>query len=207
MTVYTGKDRVIALAGVFQAARLTWRLARKGDADSELMKASVNSLFQLQPDSVDAVYGGLQGIESGLRCLLTQFEDADNRNVEITQYVIGILQLAKRLMGDEAGQRDLGEALEDLQSRRDAYGLEDQTLYAQLGKIYQDNISNKGPRIMIKGEPMYLENPDTAAKIRAMLLAGIRSAHLWYQCGGNRWKLMLQRKQVVDDAKQLLNRV
>ncbi|EED36708.1 conserved hypothetical protein [Luminiphilus syltensis NOR5-1B] len=36
-----------------------------------------------------------------------------------------------------------------------------------------------------------------------MLLAGVRSAYLWRQLGGRRWKLALQRGQLRDTAHQL----
>lgn len=205
--MYTDSDRVIALAGVFQAAKITWQIARKGVTDAAAMDASVSSLFQLQPDSVASVFGGVQGVQFGLRCLLTQFEDSQNRNLEITQYTITLLQLAKKLKSDAGMQETLAMKLGDLKSRMDAFNLDDGTRFAQLGRIYQEDISTLSPRIMVKGEPLYLQNTDNAARVRAALLAGVRAGHLWYQCGGTRWKLILQRKQIVNDAKQLLNSI
>ena len=44
----------------------------------------------------------------------------------------------------------------------------------------------------------HLQQTDTAAKIRALLLAGIRSARLWRQLGGHRWQLIFSRRKLLD---------
>ena len=45
----------------------------------------------------------------------------------------------------------------------------------------------------------------TRARINgdALLLAGIRSAYLWRQLGGRRWKLVLQRKPMLEASQNL----
>ena len=43
-----------------------------------------------------------------------------------------------------------------------------------------------------------------AAKVRATLLAGIRSAVLWRQSGGNRWQLIFGRRKIIEQAGRLL---
>jgi len=57
---------------------------------------------------------------------------------------------------------------------------------------------------MIRGEQSHLLNENTAARIRTLLLAGIRSAVLWQQLGGGKWKLFLKRKKYVAVAENLL---
>ncbi|MEQ8953835.1 MAG: DUF489 family protein, partial [Gammaproteobacteria bacterium] len=39
--------------------------------------------------------------------------------------------------------------------------------------------------------------------IRALLLAGIRAAFLWYQLGGRRWRLLLYRKRIQETAHNM----
>ncbi len=43
----------------------------------------------------------------------------------------------------------------------------------------------------------HLQQTDNAAKIRALLLAGIRSARLWRQLGGHRWQLIFSRRKLL----------
>ena len=65
------------------------------------------------------------------------------------------------------------------------------------------DISDLKPRIMVAGEQNYLLNTDTAARVRTLLLAGIRAAVLWRQLGGSKWKLLLSRKRYVSVARNL----
>jgi high frequency lysogenization protein len=39
------------------------------------------------------------------------------------------------------------------------------------------------------------------------LLAGIRATLLWRQCGGSRWRLLLFRKKIQDEARFLLTQI
>ncbi|HKM37225.1 MAG TPA: DUF489 family protein, partial [Thiopseudomonas sp.] len=39
----------------------------------------------------------------------------------------------------------------------------------------------------------------TAAKVRALLFAGIRSARLWRQLGGRRWHLLTKRGAMLHE--------
>jgi high frequency lysogenization protein len=49
-----------------------------------------------------------------------------------------------------------------------------------------------------------LENPDNQNLIRALLLAAIRAAVLWRQCGGRRLSLFLRRSALLEAASGLL---
>jgi high frequency lysogenization protein len=57
---------------------------------------------------------------------------------------------------------------------------------------------------MVAGEQRHLSDPENADRIRAVLLAGIRSAVLWRQCGGVRWKLLFHRGRLQQEARRLL---
>jgi len=57
---------------------------------------------------------------------------------------------------------------------------------------------------MVNGDQEYLSRPDIVNKIRACLLAGIRSAILWKQCGGTRWKFLFYRKKIQAELQKLL---
>ena len=57
---------------------------------------------------------------------------------------------------------------------------------------------------MVKGEPPHLQNPDNINKIRALLLAGIRSAMLWRQVGGLRRHIIFNRRKLLTITHRLL---
>ena len=74
MSRHDDNERTLALAGVFQAARLVRDLARHGRADEQAMAASIGSLFAFEPESTEAVFGNLAGVRLGLLTLLEQLE-------------------------------------------------------------------------------------------------------------------------------------
>ena len=69
--------------------------------------------------------------------------------------------------------------------------------------IYQDTLSRLKFRIKVSGSAQHLQNPQNEDVIRALLLAGIRSAFLWRQLGGRRWKLFFQRKRLLETSQHL----
>lgn len=205
MTTYTDTDRALALAGVFQAGALTRDLARGGNAPSGAMEASTQSIFQLNAPDVPTVFGALQDMEMGLKALYEQIQRPQESHRETMRYVINLVQLERKLAGDKHRLATLGEEIQALAERIGQHSLSDQTKFAALADLYQRHISSLSPRIMVSGESLHLENPDTAARIRTVLLAGIRAAHLWRQCGGTRWKLLLSRRALLRAAKSLLD--
>ncbi len=69
--------------------------------------------------------------------------------------------------------------------------------------IYQDTLSHQRFRIKVTGSSQHLQDSRNADIIRALLLAGIRAAFLWRQLGGRRWKLLLQRKKLLQASQNL----
>ena len=203
--MHTDSDRALALAGVFQAAALAQQIARKGIADNEPLEASLGSLLETDPTNTQAVFGDVSGVQRGLRILLSQLDRAPSgRDLELTKYAMTLLQLGDRLMKDGKRLQDVASGIEAVKARETHYTLGHQNQLAMLADIYQRNVSTLTPRIMVSGEPLHLQNPDNQARIRAVLLAGVRAAILWRQCDGNRWKLILGRQRLVNAARQLL---
>lgn len=205
MTQYSNTDRVTALGGIFQAARLARDIARTGICDAAAFEASRESLFEFRPQSVASVFSGRQGVGHGLRTLRSQLESPQQRDLEIARYVISLLNLADRLRSSADGMQQLYDDLSALAGKRDQFGLGDSVQHEQLAKIYQDRISVLGPRIMIRGEPLHLQNPDNATRIRVALLAGIRAAVLWRQAGGKKWQLLLRRRAIAATARDIVD--
>ena len=205
MSHYTDDDRILALAGLMQGARLTLDLARRGNTDSAAFDTSLRSLFVQNPETVPAVFGDPCGVTLGLRTLVEQLVQPRERQIEITRYVVGVLNLQRALARDAAGMDALGEGLSGLAERHERFNLTDTAQIAQIADLYQEHVSPRGPRIMVKGEPLHLQNPDTAARIRTALLAAVRAAILWRQCGGRRWQLILQRSRLAAGANRLLD--
>ena len=202
------KNRTIALAAVFQASGLVRKLAYEGHADEDDYRAMVQSLFNNEVDSIEDVYGGLANLRSGftlLSGLLTQ-PGKSPESVEITRYSIGLLHLQTQLEKQpEMGEKILQGITEAERQQEYFDDVLNPAIISRLADTYQDTISTLGPRIMVKGEQDFLSDPTCAAKIRTMLLSGIRAAVLWKQAGGSKFKLMLKRRKMVETARYFLN--
>jgi high frequency lysogenization protein len=205
MTDYQDKDRTIALAGVVQGARLARDIAQSGVCDARAFEASRETLFDFDPETVESVFGGVGGVLHGLRGLLRQLEKPQQRSLEISRYVVSILHLGDRLRRSSQAMVALHDDLAALDRRRQHFDLGESAAHEQLSQIYQERISVLGPRIMVRGEPLHLQNTDNAARIRVALLAGIRAAVLWRQAGGTKLQLLLRRRAFTMLARDLVD--
>ncbi len=206
MPSYSNNDRIIALSGVFQAAKLARDIARTGQCDADAFRAARQSLFDFEPESVASVFGGISGVTIGLRTLTAQLERPQRPDMEISRYVISVIHLADRLMRSANGMQSLHTDLSAFARRLSHFDLSESAQNEQLSQIYQEQISPLGPRIMVQGEPLHLQNPENTARIRAVLLAGIRAAVLWRQAGGKKWQLLLKRRAIAESARDMVDR-
>lgn len=208
-TTYT--DRVLALAGLFQAARLAQQLAREGRAETPVLASSIQSLMLIDAPNTEAVYGGARGVRFGLELLRTKLSgNTDANDVEIARYVIAMIHLEGQMRQQpeiqEAIRRGIEAAREQMKFFEAAETDEavHPRLVEKLAELYTQTVSTLTPRIMVNGEHGHLSNPLIAAKVRAALFAGIRSAFLWHQLGGSRWQLLFSRKRIADEASNIL---
>lgn len=198
------RERCIALAGLFQATELASQVARRGIADTAAMEASIHSLFQVDADSVEEVYTGLPGVTVGLKVISAQLDDGNKRNIDVTRYVISLLHLERKLAKRTAMLDQIGEGIRTTAGRLDHFHLLHPNILAGLAEIYSSTVSQLRPRIMVQGDPLHLQNPENINRVRTLLLAGIRSAMLWRQCGGGRLQILLGRKKLLSMTQSLL---
>jgi len=207
----TIEHRAIALAGLSQAVRLVRQLARDGRVgDEAAYAASLGSTLRLDAADHAMVYGGLAGLRVGLEAmgamLALRDPNGDPGLMEDLRYAMTLIQLERRLHRNSAMQELLGKGLTNLgRTEVDPANLD--LLANRLGELYKLTISTLSPRVLVQGEQTYLGNPQIAASIRALLLAGIRSAALWRQSGGGRIRLMLERRALQSACERLLARV
>lgn len=201
------RDRCIALAAVFQVARLVSDLARHGVADPQATEASIYSLFQIDPDSSVAVFGGLHGVALGLRELRAQIMSGNIRNTDIIRYAVSLLHLERKLAKRPELQEQIGDGMRAATRRLGHFSLLHDNILAQLADLYSETVSTLQPRILVQGEALHLQNSGIANRIRALLLAGIRAARLWQQTGGNRLRLLLGRKRLALTVDKLLSEI
>lgn len=199
------ESRVIALAGVLQACRLVRNIATSGRADSGAVHSSLASVFRFDADSASDVFGGVDGLRLGLETLLDQFEN-DNRDLALTQLVVGVLRLERKLSGRPAMLRELRAGIESIQRQVDHLGVVHASVQARLAEVYVATLSQLRPRVVVHGNPQQLADPQKVEQIRALLLAGVRAAVLWRQVGGSQLRLLFRRREYAMLARGLLSR-
>ena len=225
---HTDEDRTLALAGVFQAVQLVKQIAHQGSAPVDNFEASLGSIFNTQPATTAAVYGGVRSVTDGIKLLRIHMGGTDQvRDLEITRYVVAILYLERQLAKRPSMLQQIGDGIEKARAQAEHFAapgiLPPATLaepfagalpcaapkthsnvIASLAGLYSDTISTLTPRIIVSGEQGYLSNTENANKVRALLLAAIRSAVLWRQCGGGRLQLIFGRNKMIREAEHFL---
>lgn len=199
-------DQTIALAGLFQAASLVRQVAHNGNCNEESLETCVRSLFATDPASTLDVYGGeLSDIREGLDALSTSLaQQSRPQDAEILRYVLNLIQLESGLKRSPDMLEVIGNRIDQARHTAGHFGYSHSNLIGNLASIYSDTISTFRLRIQVSGNPQILQQEENAAKVRALLLAGIRSAVLWRQSGGRRWQLIFYRKKVINHARELL---
>ena len=196
--------QTIALAGVAQAARLVDQVSKTGSYPLEFLEASVHSLFEFEADSVIDVFGGIAGVKLGLHnlsSLLASRQAQENRDV--VRYVFSLLYLERKFAANPDMMSVVHSRLEHASFRAEHFASHVNDLCHGVSGIYQDTLSQLKFRIKVSGSAQHLQNTQNADVIRALLLAGIRSAFLWRQLGGRRWRLVIQRKRLLSASQSL----
>ncbi len=201
------ENQVMALAAVIEAAALVDELANTGRCDEARQSVALNSIFSLESEDLESIYGGRQALAPGLQALLDQYTVNTMPNVDVARYQMGLIQLQRRLMRNGEMQQKLREGIGSAQTLLEMNGEISQAVIARMASLYQDTISHLTPRIIVKGKPIYLQSQDRSERVRALLLAGIRAAVLWEQSGGSRWSLLFGRRAYLESAQVILNRL
>ncbi|UQY45731.1 high frequency lysogenization protein HflD [Mixta hanseatica] len=200
-------DITLALAGICQSAHLAQQLAHQGQCDAQALKTSLSSLLDLNPSSTLAVYGNDEAQQRfGLETLLAVLSNPSRQGLsaELTRYTLSMMVLERKLNANKSALNTLAQRIAQLDRQLSHYDIESETIIAAMAGIYVDVISPLGPRIQVTGSPAVLQNSQVQNKVRAALLAGIRSAVLWQQVGGGRLQLMFYRNRLIREAKRIL---
>jgi len=199
------RERTIALAGVYQAAYLVHQIATRGMTDSAALEASIKSVFKLDAPTTEAVFGDVGGVITGLSTLKRQLSEKQADTIQITQYVVTLLHLERKLARQPDILERIATGIRQAQQQSEHFSVTHENVLANLAETYKNTISTLTPRVVVQGEHGYLNNPDNANKVRAILLAGIRAAVLWSQCGGSRWQILFKRSALLVETEKILS--
>jgi len=197
-------ERVIALGGLFLATTQVDQIARNGMVDQANFETSIRSLFIESPEETMDVYGTPRTLNLGLQSLIKHLQaERKDSDLQVIRYSLSLLQLERKL-SKGAHLAKIGKGIEEAQRQIEHFSICHSAVIAKLAGIYSEVVSPISPRIIVKGNDGHLQNSENANKIRALLLAGLRAAILWRQCGGSRWQLLFQRSKHIDCAKKII---
>jgi high frequency lysogenization protein len=197
-------DQTLALAGTMHATWLVRQVARQERVDQEQLAIALRPVFELEPDSVAAVYGDAAARHSLLSVLRSQLGGGDaGRDMEVTRYAATLMHLERKLVKRNDLMQQLRDGIEQARTQLDHFGVTHENLIGRLADLYAETISTLRPQIMVQGDASTLTNPTNANRIRALLLAGMRSTVLWRQSGGSRLQLILGRQGLMRAAEVL----
>jgi high frequency lysogenization protein len=201
------KNQVLALAGVLQAAELVNELATHGNCNPQAFATSIKSIYALDAADCESIYGSdTLGLTLGLATLEKLLTEEKVMLKKMTlRYFFSLLYLERKFIKDKDLIAKLRELIQKIIGRSDF--IEDplsSDILADLADAYTGTLTKFNFRILIQGNQHYLSQLDNLNKIRALLLAGIRSAVLWRQLGGNRWQLLFGRSKILNTVRELL---
>ncbi len=197
------ENQTIALAGLFQAAHQVDQIALNGKCSVTAFDCSFESLFKFDAETTLEIYDNLAGLEFGFTALIDYLGGENKKSGKnIAYYVLTMLKLSAQLLANDSLAEKIQRSLLDIKVSAREFGLKRESIIARIDGLYQDKISNLEPRIIVRGDQLHLQNSSNAAKVRALLLAGIRAAVLWRQLGGSKWKLVMSRGKFVNQAQQ-----
>lgn len=201
--------RTVALATMTQCAQLVNSLATTGQANKEQISACLDTLYVLNPKATQDVYPNISLFNTGLTALerslgaggMTELGDA-------VPYVLGMTVLQQQLNKNSTLQDLIRRRLPMLNKSSELLPQDNEDPLARhdivgLARLYQDSLSKLSFRIHVKGDIANLKKAAIADNIRALLLAGVRSAMLWQQLGGRRWHLFFYKNRIRESAIRL----
>ena len=202
------QDITIALAGIFQATALVEQLAKTGYVPPEAYKCSIESILNMNPANTLDVYGNnTEHLRVGLETMRELLQPNSQKFRDALRYGLGVLHLQKKLAGRKDMLNVIGSRLTKIGEQVAHFDSTHDNVIGNMGGLYSETLSTFRFRIQVNGDYNYLQQQRIANQIRALLLSAVRSAMLWRQVGGNRWHLLLNRKQLSAQVDDFLRRM
>lgn len=207
-------NQAVALMGLLQATTQVHAIATRGITGQDDLTASLRTLFKFDAQDVLDVYGGLRGLRLGIRVANDLFVEKDFAgHVPSVRYAVELLGRERQIARDGQRMAHLRTSLEQISSD---FGLsEDDAVFdagciGAIAEVFEQTLSRDGGRIQVFGAREHLQREANVARVRALLLAGFRSAVLWRQLGGSRLRLLLgwgATREAVRLSHDMLNTV
>ncbi len=198
--------RLYPLCGLAMAAYQVDRLANTGLVPYDEFELLTRSILNLSPvDTLDVYGGSVENLKPGSKMLRSMFGRGGNRKYpDVIRYFVSLMQVERQLSKQPYQLDRLRGHLEVAVEKSDQFGPTHEAVIERLNTAYQETISTLKFRIMVTGNHgRHLQQGNNPAKVRALLLSGVRAAMLYRQLGGGRLALLFQRSRVFKDLENL----
>ncbi|QUX92662.1 lysogenization regulator HflD [Marinomonas sp. A3A] len=198
------KEQTIALSAIFQAAELVSILAKTGQVDNASLQPLLDSLLMVNAASTEDIYGGQWDYSTNLalgRKISRQAlgKERSSVNPDTLRYALSIIHLENKLAKAPEMLSTIGQKIAQIEQKKAHYeSVLHENMLASISGMYQDTLSKLPFRIQVHGDSRFLQQPQVANQVRAILMSGIRAAMLWRQLGGKRWHLIFKRKALLN---------
>lgn len=196
-------DRVLALAGLVQALAQVRRIADTGQANAAVVDTLLESVFRIDAESTEAIYGGRASLRPGLM-LLRDYFGGKGHDAQLPRLALAVMQLERRFVRDHDMGERVRRGIQAQAETAERLGRSHPEVLAALGSLYADTLSHLRPRVLVQGNPHYLGQSDVVAEVRAVLLTAVRAAVLWRQMGGSLLDFLLRRRDMAATVEALL---
>lgn len=194
----------IALAGIAQSIGLIREIAQKGKVDSDIFETSIQSIFETEPKNVVSVFGNIQSLQLGLEKLTGILQANTDHSRLNARYMLSMMRLQRKISRNPSMLNTLADRIQQTKKQVEYFSLTHPTVIANLADTYINAITPFRFRFFLLGNQKMLGIHENMEKIRALLLAALRSAVLWRQLGGSRLQLLFSRAKIATRAAQLL---
>ena len=155
--------------------------------------------------SVAALYGGINHLNTGLRLSIKILRgDQLPQAKALKAYSAGLLSLERRLSKNREVRQKLADGMIRVSKQRQYFGNAAHTnVIAAIADLYGETISTIKPRIIVRGKSEHLSQNANTQRVRTLLMAGLRAAHVWHKHGGDHLILLIRRKALLHELEQL----
>ncbi len=200
----TAREQALALAAMLECATLVDELARTGTAPSQGVRTLGIGLLRFEWQRVEDVWGGAAALGGALQRLESALTlSAGDAQAPALRYALALAHLGKRLARDRERLAVIRERLQALAGDAQELAEDFDTVAPALAALYEETISRYSFRIKVTGSSEHLRDPRVVARIRALLLAGVRAAVLWRFVGGSLPGLLLGRARLIAACRAL----
>jgi len=197
------EGQVVGMAGAVGAVQQALEIARQGRANPAMSQIVIEGALRIDAEDAPAVYGGVQPMRPLLRAL-REFMQSKERDPILVRTLVTLMQLERTFSARPDLAVQVTEGVKGTRAHVERPEGSHLDAVPRLGELYAGTVSQLMPRIMIPGDPSLLARADVVTAVRAHLLAALRGAVLWRQCGGNRINVWFSWNALLAECDRML---